>query len=60
MIANATLTVTVEDVNECPRFLQEQYTGQLFYNEPFLTDSGDRLIIGVTDEDLVIKHLHSC
>ena len=57
--AEAILTVTVNDVDECPFFLEEQYSGQLSNDDPFVLSLGsnERLMVGVSDEDLVIMNI---
>nr|XP_054773461.1 protocadherin Fat 4-like [Lytechinus pictus] len=54
MVGQATLSVTVADVNECPSFISESYSGQLTDADPFVIvdDGSERLIISMTDEDL--------
>eukprot|EP00057_Strongylocentrotus_purpuratus_P018908 XP_011673382.1 PREDICTED: protocadherin Fat 4 [Strongylocentrotus purpuratus] len=53
MVGTTNLTVTVMNVEECPSFILQSYSGQLTEDDPFvITDGGsERLIMGMTDED---------
>ncbi|XP_071476009.1 cadherin EGF LAG seven-pass G-type receptor 1-like [Diadema antillarum] len=57
MIGEATLIVTVNNVNECPRFVENEFNAEISPDDPFLLQAGslERLMIGVTDEDLVFQ-----